>query len=152
MFVGQFRRFSRNFVTSVRIVGGKGWKIDIFRAWSPVKKTLDNVVPMTAEQQATRNATQLAADAKPVPIKESPYFDSGAYKSGILSRTTTPFGPVGSATQEAGWSPLAKRGDPRAAAELQRRGRTVIFTPDNDTPLYMDSDKFADLLRKLQQD
>jgi hypothetical protein len=160
--------------------------------WSPVKKVLDATVPMTAEQQAARDATQFAAGPS-ANIKTSPYFDKTTYQNGILARKTpsglpvgnpTPFA-VGSASQEAGWqpsvtkvpirqepqynltpqsvpgpdtsgkgnllTPLAKRGDPRAAAELQRRGRTVIYMPDSDTPLYMDSDAFANLLKGLQK-
>lgn len=48
-------------------------------------------------------------------------------------------------------TPLAKTGDPRAAAELLRRGRRVLFVPDSDTPSYISSDDFADLLNRLQQ-
>lgn len=48
-------------------------------------------------------------------------------------------------------TPLAKTGDPRAAAELLRRGRRVLFVPDADSPKYISSDDFADLLQRLQE-
>ena len=166
--------------------------------WAPFKKALDKVVPMTAEQQAARDAAQFASDAKPIsgpssPIKTSPYFDKTSYQEGILSRKTpsgipvgnpTPFA-AGSATQEAGFqpavtkvpirpmptgpltpesvpgpdtsgkgnllTPLAKTGDPRAAAELLRRGRKVLFVSDSDSPKYISADDFADLIDRLQQ-
>lgn len=165
--------------------------------WSPFKKGLDKVVPLTEEQAAARDAASFAANAKPIagpssPIKTSPYFDKTSYQAGILARKTpsgipvgnpTPFA-VGSSTQEAGWqpavtkvpirpmptgpltpesvpgpdssgkgtllTPLAKTGDPRAAAELLRRGRRVLFVPDSDSPKYISSDDFADLIQRLQ--
>ena len=53
---------------------------------------------------------------------------------------------------ETGLSPLAKGGDPRAAMELLRRGRSVIFMPDAGAASYVDAGKFADLLRTLRHD
>lgn len=44
-------------------------------------------------------------------------------------------------------TPLAKQGDPRAAMELMRRGRPVLFTPDSTQ--YMSAKEFADLLSGL---
>jgi hypothetical protein len=76
-----------------------------------------------------------------VPIRQTPQYD------------LTPQSVPGPDTSGKGnlLTPLAKRGDPRAAAELQRRGRTVIYLPDSDTPLYMDSAAFANLLKNLQK-
>jgi len=45
-------------------------------------------------------------------------------------------------------TPAAKRGDPRAAAELQRRGRSVLFVPDASSSLT--PEEFAELLRRLR--
>jgi hypothetical protein len=45
-------------------------------------------------------------------------------------------------------TPLAKQGDPRAAMELMRRGRKVLFTPD-DSGQYMSADDFQKLLAGL---
>jgi len=44
-------------------------------------------------------------------------------------------------------TPLARRGDPRAAMELVRRGRKVLFTPDSTE--YMDAKTFQKLLAGL---
>jgi hypothetical protein len=44
-------------------------------------------------------------------------------------------------------TPLAKKGDPRAAQELLRRGRSVLFVPDDIGS--MSAQDFADLLRGI---
>ena len=44
-------------------------------------------------------------------------------------------------------TPLARRGDPRAARELLRRGRNVLFVPDQTQ--YMDAEMFQKLLAGL---
>jgi hypothetical protein len=45
-------------------------------------------------------------------------------------------------------TPLAKRGDPRAAEELTRRGRMVLYTQDPTD--YLDAQKFQDLLAGIR--
>jgi hypothetical protein len=46
-------------------------------------------------------------------------------------------------------TPLAKRGDPRAAQEMVRRGRSVIYVPDTSDA--MSAEDFARLLAGLDQ-
>jgi len=45
---------------------------------------------------------------------------------------------------------IAKTGDPRAAAELMRRGRGVLFVPDNVQS--MSADEWANFLAGLRND
>ena len=76
-----------------------------------------------------------------VPIRETP-----------VDNPLTPESVPGPDTSGKGnlLSPLARRGDPRAAAELQRRGRSVLFVPDTSSPDYLDASRFADILKNLQ--
>jgi hypothetical protein len=48
-------------------------------------------------------------------------------------------------------SPLARQGDPRAAQELLRRGRRVLYVPDADLSQAMSAQDFADMLKGLDQ-
>jgi hypothetical protein len=115
--------------------------------------------PNAIQMQAARAA--LLRDAKAqagIPTIGSPQQESG-YTPSVTrvpirpepSSPLTPESVPGPDTSGKGnlLSPLARQGDPRAAQELLRRGRRVLFVPDDSTGS-MSAQDFADLLKGLQ--
>src|SRR5215469_16311787 len=118
--------------------------------FSPIARAFSRKLPLTSRRVSRLHSGQLeAARRRQGGNRQSQKFQFDRRLTYELNATQVP-GPDSSGKGNL-LSPLARRGDPRAAAELQRRGRTVIYTPDSNTPLYMDSDAFANLLRKLQE-